>query len=206
MTKTTLLRGSVLLAALALLCGCRGTPSSQPPVHLNPNMDDQKRFDPQERNAFFADGRADRPEVPGTMAASTAPVDAVLETGKNGEEWSKTLPDGIGLDRALLDRGQQRCEIYCMPCHDAAGTGNGTVAQRAGTWKPPSFHDDRLRALALGQIYDVITNGVRTMPPYAAQIPRQDRWAIATYVRALQRSHVATREQVPADVASQKGW
>lgn len=194
------------LAAIALISGCRGMTSGRPPIHLNPNMDDQKRFDPQERNPFFADGRAMRPPVQGTVPASTAPDDPLLATGRNGEDWLTSLPPSLTLDRALLERGQQRYDIYCMPCHDAAGTGNGTVARRAGTWTPPSLHDDRLRALALGQIYDVVTNGVRTMPAYALQVPTEDRWAIAAYVRTLQRSRVATRDQVPADVAAQKGW
>jgi mono/diheme cytochrome c family protein len=191
---------------MALLLGCRGTTSSRPPIHLNPNMDQQKRFDPQEPNPFFADGRSMRTPVPGSVPASMTPDDPVFMTGKMGDEWITSLPPGLALDRALLERGQERYEIYCTPCHDAAGTGDGTVAQRAGTWKPPTLHDDRLRALALGQIYDVITNGVRTMPSYASQVSTNDRWAIAAYVRTLQRSRLATRDQVPADVAAQKGW
>ena len=201
-------RSTRLAAALVLLAlaGCRGMTSHQPPIHLNPNMDQQKRFDPEEPNAFFPDGRADRTPPEGTMPTTSAPGDPVFETGKSGEAWSETLPAQLALDRAFLERGRGRFEIYCAPCHGAAGEGNGTVAARAGSWKPPSFHDDRLRAMAVGQIYDIATHGVRTMPAYATQVPAADRWAIAAYVRVLQRSHVGTREQVPADVATQKGW
>ena len=147
-----------------------------------------------------------RPEVPGTMPASTATPDPVFETGKVGDQFTATLPVGVVLDQALLERGQQRFNIYCMPCHDATGSGKGSVASRAGTWQPPTFHDDRLRAQPVGYFFDVMTNGIRTMPSYAVQIPKQDRWAIAAYVRTLQRSFHATKDQVPADVAAQKGW
>ena len=147
-----------------------------------------------------------RPAVPGTVPATTTPDDPILATGKDGDQWVTTLPASLNLDRALLERGQERYEIFCTPCHDAAGTGKGTVAQRAGTWQPPTLHDDRLRSLALGQLYDVVANGIRTMPAYAPQVPIEDRWAIAVYVRTLQRSRLATRDQVPADVAAQKGW
>ena len=194
------------LVSLGSLTGCRGTTSEQPPIHLNPNMDNQKRFDPQERNPLFADGRSMRPDVSGTMPASTATPDPVFETGKVGDQFTATLPVGIVLDRALLERGQQRYDVYCTPCHDSTGSGKGSVSQRAGTWQPPSFHDDRLRAQPDGYFYDVMTNGIRTMPSYAAQIPKEDRWAVAAYVRTLQRSFHATKDQVPADVATQRGW
>ena len=202
----------ILLAAAAtsLLCGCRGTASSRPPIHLNPNMDNQKRCDPQEENDFFKDKRAMRPDVPGTVPVSTGPTDDVYLTGKQGDKFSEALPHDLTLDTAFLQRGQARYDIYCAPCHDVSGSGKGSVIQRAAaggtTWQPPSFHDDRLRSLPVGQIFDLISHGVRTMPAYAAQVPVQDRWAIAAYVRALQRSQIATFQQVPEAVASQHGW
>lgn len=202
-------RAPLALAAAAAslaLAGCRGTPSSRPPIHLNENMDQQQRLDPQEPSPLFPDGRAMRPRVEGTVpVAGWGADDERALTGKDGEQFAMDLPKAVTLDRAFLERGRGRYDIYCAPCHGAAGEGNGTVVAR-GMAPPPSFHDDRLRAAALGQLYDVITNGVRNMPPYAAQIPPDDRWAVAAYVRVLQRSHMAGLEQVPADVASQKGW
>jgi mono/diheme cytochrome c family protein len=200
----------VTLAALATvlaLGGCRGMKSNDPPIHLNQNMDDQQRRDPQEASALFPDGRVMRPRVAGTVPFAAAPgaPDPLLSTGKSGEAFSETLPAGMTLDRAFLERGRQRFEISCAPCHAVTGEGNGSVIPR-GMTPPPSFHDDRIRAFPVGQFYDVITNGIRTMPSYAAQIPPEDRWAIASYVRVLQRSRMATIDQVPADVAAQKGW
>ena len=194
-----------LAAAALALGGCRGMSSNEPPIHLNQNMDDQQRRDPQEASALFADGRAMRPRVEGTVPHATQAADPLLVTGKSGEAFSETLPAGVTLDRAFLERGRQRFEIYCAPCHAVTGEGNGPVIPR-GMTPPPSFHDDRIRAFPVGQLYDVITNGIRTMPSYAPQIPPQDRWAVASYVRVLQRSRMATIDEVPADVAAQKGW
>jgi len=188
-----------------MLTGCRGMESSQPPIHLNNNMDDQQRKDPQEGSALFADGRVMRPRVAGTVPAGAWSTDPVALTGKNGEAFAQTLPPGLTLDLALLERGRSRFNIFCAPCHAATGDGNGTVVAR-GMPPPPTFHDDRVRAYAIGQFYDVITNGVRNMPSYAMQIPPQDRWAVAAYVRVLQRSRMATLDQVPAEVAAEKGF
>jgi mono/diheme cytochrome c family protein len=99
----------------------------------------------------------------------------------------------MALDKKLLDRGEARFEIYCTPCHDAQGTGKGIVAGK-GLVPPPNFHQDRLRAFPVGQIFSVISDGARTMPSYAAQIPTEDRWAIAAYVKALQLSQSAPAE------------
>lgn len=195
-----------LAAGALFLGGCRGMTSSQPPIHLNENMDDQQRRDPQEASVYFADGRVMRPRVEGTEPVAPAwGTDPLLLTGKTGEAFSETLPAGLTMDRAFLERGRQRFQIYCSPCHAAGGEGNGSVVSR-GMAPPPSLHDDRIRAFPVGQFYDVITHGVRNMPSYAPQIPPQDRWAIAAYVRVLQRSRMATLDQVPADIAAQKGW
>jgi mono/diheme cytochrome c family protein len=201
-------------AAALILAGCRGMVSDKPPIHLNNNMDQQQRKDPQEESALFADGRAMRPRVDGTVPARLSDLsnadaagseDPVMTTGRSGDAFSETLPAGLTLDAAFLERGRQRFNIYCMPCHGGTGEGNGTVIAR-GMAPPPSFHDDRIRAFPLGQFYDVITHGVRNMPSYASQVPPADRWAIASYVRVLQRSRMATIDQVPADVAARKGW
>ncbi|MCC6746184.1 MAG: cytochrome c [Deltaproteobacteria bacterium] len=201
------LRLTILTAASLLGLGCRGDLSAEPPVHLNPNMDNQSRFDPQEPNPFFEDQRAMRPPVPGTVAIGELRENDHLHEGKVAGQFAPVLP--MRLTRALLERGQDRFNIYCAPCHGMAGDGNGMVAIRGtkvGMVKVPTFHDARLRAFPVGQLYDVATNGVRTMPAYRAQIPTQERWAIAAYVRALQSSHHAPLADVPAEVVQQKGW
>ena len=188
---------------LLILSSCRGVPSRDPPIHLNPNMDQQARYDPQEPNDFFEDGRAMRPLVPGTVARGTLKEDDHLYTGKVGGKYATHLP--IKLTPSLLKRGQQRFNIYCIVCHDGAGTGNGIVIKR-GFIPPPNFHDPRIRQMPVGQIFDTISGGVRTMPSYGKQVPAEDRWAIAAYVRALQMSQNASIHHVPADEAAARQW
>jgi len=190
------------LALLAL--GCRGLTSEEPPVHLNPHMDDLPRFDPQEGSTLFADGRAMRPPVPGTVAVGQLRDDAHRFRGLYGEGFAAGLP--MPVSEQLLRRGQQRYDIFCAACHDRAGSGNGMVAQKGLMPPPPSFHDDRLRAAPVGYFFAVMTRGVRSMRPYAAQIPVDDRWAIAAYLRTLQRSQDASFDMIPADVRVSKGW
>lgn len=197
--------------ALVGLMACQGQTFSEPPIHLNQNMDFQKRFDPQEYNEFFESGRAMQMPVEGTVAVGDLKTDDHLHRGMVEDEHVATLPsvdeDGKPLEvtRELLERGQDRYEIYCTPCHGVTGAGNGMVVQR-GMLQPPPLWDERLLGMNVGYFYDVITNGVRNMPPYAAQIPVRDRWAISAYVRVLQRSSHASIDQVPAETAQQKGW
>jgi mono/diheme cytochrome c family protein len=185
--------------------------SEKTPVHLNWNMDYQNRFDPQEPNPHFPDGRSMRPMVKGTVAQGFLKEDDHLYRGKVGGDFAKTVPakdaDGrdMTLDRPFLERGQQRYHIFCSPCHDSAGTGNGIVVER-GMMKPPSLHEERLRALPVGYFYDVITHGVRNMSPYAAQIALRDRWAVAAYVRTLQLSRNATINDIPVEKIASERW
>lgn len=202
--------GVTLLGAMSLL-GCRGNPSSDPPIHLQRNMFTQDKGKPQRENTFFADGRAMRPAVEGTVPYSIAGGDprevaiepGAYETGKDAAgAYVTKWPDGLSVDAALLSRGQERFNIYCAPCHDRTGSGNGAIIQRAnkyGRWAPTSYYEDRIINMPVGQLLETITNGVRTMPSYAYQIPLRDRWAIVAYVRALQRSQHATVAEVPAE-------
>jgi mono/diheme cytochrome c family protein len=98
----------------------------------------------------------------------------------------------------VLDRGQERYNIYCAPCHDRSGNGNGMIVRR-GYRHPPSYHIDRLRQVPIGYFFDVMTNGLGAMPDYAAQIEARDRWAIAAYVRVLQFSQNAGLNDVPPE-------
>jgi mono/diheme cytochrome c family protein len=206
-------RTSLFIGLVGLSLGaCRGEVSHEPPIHLNQNMDQQNRFEMQEANPFFPDGASDRPLPLGVVAYGGAKADDVLYRGKTKEGgWAMTLPDKdedgqpMVLSRAFLQRGKTRFEVYCAPCHDAAGTGQGIVVQR-GMFPPPSLNDDRVLAMPIGQLYDAIASGVRNMPSYSAQIPVRDRWAVAAYVRTLQLSKHATLERIPADQAAAQGW
>ena len=157
-------------------------------------MHDQPKYEPLEASEFFENGAASRPLVEGTVARGQLREDAAFYTGQAFGVAVAQNP--LPIDAALLDRGQERYEIFCTPCHDRAGTGNGLVAQR-GYRPPPSLHIDRLRGVADGQLFHVITNGFGAMPDYRAQIPARDRWAIVAYVRALQLSQRATLNEVP---------
>jgi mono/diheme cytochrome c family protein len=196
-----------LLPAVLLwgMGGCRGDLSADPPVHLNPNMDKQQRYLPQEENTHYRDRRAMRPQVPGTVAVGELDADEHMHRGQVDGKPATSLPTTVKLDRALLERGRGRYDIYCTVCHDGAGTGNG-IAVKRGMLPPPSFHEPRIRVMPLGQLFDVISRGARTMPAYGPQVPVRDRWAIVAYIRALQVSRAATIEDIPADVSASKGW
>ena len=160
-------------------------------------MHDQPKFIPLRPTDFFGDGRSERPLIEGTVARGHLNDDAALYTGKG--------PDGKPVDefpfpvtRDVLERGQDRCNIYCAPCHDSLGTGNGRIVRR-GFRHPPSYHIDRLRQVPAGYLYDVITNGFGAMPDYSAQVLPRDRWAIVAYIRALQLSQNASINDIPAD-------
>jgi mono/diheme cytochrome c family protein len=158
------------------------------------DMHDQPRYEPYERSETFADRRASRLPVAGTVARGQLHDDEHLETGRIGDQFADTFPSAVTLD--VVQRGQQRYEIYCTPCHGRSGRGNGMIVQR-GYRPPPSFHIDRLRQERPGYFYDVITRGFGAMPDYAAQITVRDRWAIVAYIRALQLSQNATLSDVP---------
>lgn len=148
-------------------------------------MHNQPKYRPLRATTFFSDGSSARPLVEGTIARGTLQEDEAFFTGKVGGTAVAELP--FAVDEQVLDRGQERFNIYCAPCHDRTGTGRGMVVQR-GYRQPPSFHDERLRIAPPGHFFDVMTNGFGAMPDYRAQIAPRDRWAIAAYVRALQLS------------------
>jgi len=178
-------RGGLALAALAagaLVAGCRQ------------DMHDQPRYEPFEKSDFFGDARASRPLVEGTVARGELRENAHLYTGKVDGQDAATFP--VEVTAELLARGRERFDIFCSPCHDRTGRGNGMIVQR-GFRRPISFHDPRLRAALPGHFFDVMTNGFGAMSSYASQVPVRDRWAIAAYIRALQLSQHASLEDVP---------
>jgi mono/diheme cytochrome c family protein len=182
--------GLAAVALAGLLSGCWGNRSEDPPVHIIWNMDFQDKWDPQERVEFFADGRAMRAPVQGTVARGQLHDDDLLYRGRGFDgRFADQLPESIELDAKLLERGRERYDIYCAPCHDETGQGRGMVTQRGGGFKvpPANLHQERLLPMPLGYFFDVITNGkMPNMLPYAAQIPVEDRWAIAVWLRTLQ--------------------
>ena len=171
--------------ALLVLCATAG---------CRQDMHDQPKYESLEASTFFPDGRASRPLVLGTVAQGQLREDAHLYEGKVGGKPAETFP--FPIDLKSLERGRQRYNIYCSPCHDRVGNGDGMVVRR-GFRRPPSYHIERLRQVPPGYLYDVITNGFGAMQDYAAQIPVRDRWMIVAYVRALQFSQNASLNDVP---------
>jgi len=157
-------------------------------------MHNQPRYKPLAQSDFFGDDRSARPLVEDTVARGDLRDDEALYTGKLNGEPVTTFP--VGITQELLDRGEQRFNIYCTPCHDHLATGMGMVVRR-GFKRPPSFHIDRLRNAPPGYFFDVITNGFGAMQGYAEQVPVKDRWAIIAYIRALQLSQHASPADMP---------
>ena len=189
---------SLSAAALSLLlAGCRGQPSEDPPIHIIPDMDHQGKFKAQAENTFFADGRAMRPLVEGTLAQGQLHEDPGPWTGKNPDGSYLSRPPAT-VDEKLLARGEERFNIYCAPCHDKSGSGRGLVVQH-GYPLPTNLASEHTRGLKDGEIFEIASNGVRNMPGYRTQIPAADRWAIVTWVRVIQRSQAAKLDDVPGD-------
>lgn len=165
------------------------------------DMHDQPRYEPLEASKFFADGMSSRQLPEGTVARGHLGEDVAFSTGKDAAgNVVAELP--MPATKELLDRGHQRFDIYCSACHGLLGDGHG-MAVRRGFKQPPSFHDERLVNSPVGYYFDVMTHGFGVMPSYAPSIPPEDRWAIASYIRALQlsqRAHLA--DLTPADRAA----
>ncbi len=171
-----------LVAVVAAGAGCRQ------------DMHDQPRIKAQAASDFWRDHRGARPLVEGTIARGHLREDEYLYTGREMGQFVNAFP--FPIDRARMERGRERYNIHCAPCHGATGAGNGMVVQR-GYRAAGNFHQDRLRNERLGYFYDVIANGFGAMPAYA-EIAVEDRWAIVAYIRALQLSQHARLEDVPA--------
>lgn len=159
-------------------------------------MHDAPSYSPLEENAFFADGRSQRMPVDNTVARGTLHADTHFYEGTVDGEIVDTFP--ITVDEAVMQRGRERFNVFCAPCHGRTGKGDGMVVQR-GFRTPESFHSDRVRGLPAGYFFDVMTRGFGAMQDYASQVTPADRWAIAAYIRALQTSQRATIDDVPAE-------
>ena len=173
------------LAGLFAMAGCRQ------------DMHDQPRYKPLSATDFFGDGRSARPAVEGTVARGHLRIDKDRYTGKM-EDGKDVDEFPFQITRADLDRGQQRFNIYCSPCHSRIGDGNGMVVRR-GFRQAASYHTDKLIKAPVGHFFDVMTNGFGAMPSYASRVEPDDRWRIAAYIRVLQLSENARIEDVPPD-------
>jgi mono/diheme cytochrome c family protein len=204
---------------LAFFARARASTSDEPRVQFIQDMAKQPKYREQMSDEQFADNRADRMPVNGTVARGEILNDDHFElgyywaadpkTGKQIATYYETFPDSIKLDQTFLQRGQQRFNIYCAPCHGLDGSGNGLVNIRAhetevlaagSSWvQPANLHDATPRSRPVGHIYNTINVGIRNMPGYGSQIPPSDRWAIVAYVRALQLSENAAPSVLTPD-------
>jgi mono/diheme cytochrome c family protein len=162
----------------------------------------QPKYDPLEPSDFFADGMSARPRIPGTVARGEMAIAGFVATGKINGQDGDGFPFPITIQ--LMNRGEERFNIYCSECHGRVGDGNGMIPSR-GYRRPPSYHTETLRAAKSGHFFDVITNGFGAMPSYAAQVSVNDRWAIIAYIRALQLSQHATIDDLPPEMRAKLG-
>jgi cytochrome c553 len=175
----------MLLAIVLLLVGC------------GRNMMDQPNLRPLQGSEFFTDGAGMRPPLEGTVSRREGAVDPVFLTGQGEGGLVTELPVELTLE--LLQRGQERYDIFCSVCHGHTGAGDGMIVSR-GFPAPTSFHDQRLLDASVGYYFSAMTNGFGRMYSYASRVPAEDRWAIAGYIKALQLSQNATLDDVPTDV------
>lgn len=161
------------------------------------DMHNQPKYKPLRETVYYPDLRSARPLLPGTVARGQLRADVAFYTGfDRSGKIVEALP--FPLTREALERGRERFNIYCAPCHSELGDGDGMIVRR-GYLRPPSFHENRLRKAPLGHFFDVMTNGIGGMPDYSEQVSPADRWKIAAYIRALQLSQEATMADVPAE-------
>jgi mono/diheme cytochrome c family protein len=196
-------KAALLLAAAVLLTGCSGI-QREPPIQVWPDMKHQKKFRQQlsvnvypELVGLFPDGRQTRPIPEGTIARGHMVEDNPYNTGMDGKLYVGKIP--VPVTGELIAEGQTRFNIYCAPCHDRTGLGKGMVPKRAPNWQPANLMEDRVVELADGDIFNVITYGRRTMPPYFEQVRVEERWAIIAYLRVLQRAAHGTVNDVPQE-------
>ena len=175
------------LPALGLLLVCAGCRLD---MHVQP------RYNPYDPTDFFGDGQSARLPVEGTFSRGELQLgpNELFYTGKVNGQPSEVFP--FPVTKALVDRGRERFNIFCSPCHGYSGDGDGMIVQR-GFKHPPSYYEERLRTAPVGHYFDVITNGFGVMYPYGYRVPPRDRWAIIAYIRALQLSRQASITDLP---------
>lgn len=195
----------VIVFALMFLSACSSV-QRDPPLEVWDDMKRQGKFKPQMENTIFTDRRDSRVPPDGTVARGHLNEDTTYYTGMVGDMYVGKNPafdqainktNGVDL-AALLDKGHARFNTYCSPCHDRQGSGAGIVSIHVPTWQPANLMEDRVVQFADGEIFNVLSNGRRSMPAYKFQISVEDRWAIIAYLRVLQRAWHASPNDVPA--------
>ncbi len=188
-------------ASALMLAGCTNR-QRLTQVEVWDDMKRQPKYLPQGASDIFADGRASRRPVAGTIARSHLKLEDAYHTGMvDAETYTGRNPEKI--DGDLLKLGQSRFNTYCSPCHDRTGSGKGIVAIKTPAWQPTNLQDDRIKKMADGEIFSIISNGRRTMPGYKYQIVEGDRWAIVAYLRALHLATSGTVADVPAELRTE---
>ncbi len=196
---------ALVVVATVSIFGFRGSTSTKPPLEVFPDMDRQAKYKPQAESPFFADGRADRPLPPGVVARGDLREDAQLYTGKAADgAFAAGFPASVSIDARFLELGRDRYAVYCLPCHGATGDGNG-ITKSYGMGATPTYHDARLRNMPEGELYNTIVHGKGNMLSYADKLNAEERWAVIAYVRALQRAHTGTINDVPVSHKSELG-
>ncbi len=198
-----------VVVLLLSVMGFRGMHATRPPIELFPDMDHQAKYKAQASSKFFADGRADRPVPAGAVPFGRSPAkadpaflkaDDFHYEGKLADgSFGRGFPKEVDVNQVFVERGQGRYMIYCAPCHGALGDGNG-ITKSYGMLVTPTYHDDRLRGMAEGEIFHTITHGKNTMFSYADKLSPDDRWAVVAYVRALQRAAHGKVDDVPQEL------
>ena len=199
------MRINLIIISILLLTGCfRGSKFESTPIHLIPNMDNQQKYRSLEESKFFEDGSTMRKPIEGTVARGMISDDYSYQSGKNDDN-SYLMNNPIELTEEVLNRGQDRYNIYCSVCHSQVGNGKGIVTQYDYPVIPANLHDQRIREQADGEMFNTIVYGLRSMPAYGYQLNTEDVWSIIHYVRALQRSQNATFEDLPKDEQDKLG-
>ena len=192
----TKLANCLTVLSLALLTGCSSI-QRNPPIQMLDDMKHQPKFKAQASiDGIFADGRSNRLAPEDTVARAGFREETPMNTGLSNGMYVGQNP--VPVTMALLKQGQTKFNIYCSPCHDQTGMGHGVVPTRVPSWQPSNLTEDRVVQFADGDLFNVITNGRRTMPSYQYQVAIADRWAIVAYVRVLQRAAHAKPDEVPA--------
>lgn len=207
---------SLLVVLILSVLGLRGTNFTKPPMDVFPEwafpgMKRQPKYKPQASSEFFADGRADRPLPAGVVSANYGPLGHPLITDDHmaaglapDGSFASGFPSGVVVNNEFLNKGRESYTIYCAPCHGALGDGNG-ITKQYGMGATPTYHSDRLRDIAEGDIFNTITHGKNNMLSYADKLTVGERWAVVAYVRALQRAQLGSAADVPAAHKSELG-
>ncbi len=193
----------LILCMCFTLIGCRGWRSEKPPIHLNPNLDFQASIKPQEAPEYNVEntvpwGTQENFHDKNRQKVINA---RVIDKSKDSDgNWVQQIP--VDVNYSLLLRGQERYNIYCSACHGKDGSGNGIIMDYWG-FKPRSYWDPVVVSHQDGKLFDIISNGIRSMKGYSQQISSEDRWAIVAYLRALQVSNLATKQDVSTELFNQ---